>query len=295
MNAEQNFRANNLCMPDLALRPSNETPVIVINIDQQQGERPHGHAFHELVLITAGSGRHVTKAGSWPCSAGDVFIIDPGYEHKYSDVTDLQLCNVLIHPLEEWFQPYDLVCEAGWHALFTLEPRLRQQHSFHSRLKLVGQELSHCMRLLEEMHSISRNKQGAWRHQLVSRFHQVLEILVSSTGHNQKPERRDLLHLAHCLAEIESHLTENWNVDTLCAMLDCSPSTLQRQFKQAVGIAPSVWILQRRLQRACQLLRKSPHSITDIAFDCGFEDSNYFSRQFKKQFGKSPRQYRQQR
>ncbi|MEP3932587.1 helix-turn-helix transcriptional regulator, partial [Rhodopirellula bahusiensis] len=57
---------------------------------------------------------------------------------------------------------------------------------------------------------------------------------------------------------------------------------------------PIKYLIQVRIQEASRLLRSTDRSITDIAFDVGFSDSNYFSRQFRTHLGLSPREYRKQ-
>ncbi|MBQ4165586.1 MAG: helix-turn-helix transcriptional regulator, partial [Oscillospiraceae bacterium] len=47
-----------------------------------------------------------------------------------------------------------------------------------------------------------------------------------------------------------------------------------------------------RIRRACSLLRENTLSITEVALRCGFSDSNYFSRAFRKCCGMTPSQYR---
>jgi AraC-like DNA-binding protein len=63
------------------------------------------------------------------------------------------------------------------------------------------------------------------------------------------------------------------------------------------GRAPVVHVSEfprLRINHAVHLLRHSNQSITEIAFEVGFNDSNYFSRQFAKEMGVGPRAYRQQ-
>ena len=52
------------------------------------------------------------------------------------------------------------------------------------------------------------------------------------------------------------------------------------------------YIINLRIQNACRLLLETNKSITDIAFECGFNDSNYFGDSFRKIKGISPRKYR---
>jgi AraC-like DNA-binding protein len=51
----------------------------------------------------------------------------------------------------------------------------------------------------------------------------------------------------------------------------------------------------QRINRACSLLRHTDKQITEIAFEVGFNDSNYFTRQFRKTTGLAPRDYRMRR
>jgi len=71
-----------------------------------------------------------------------------------------------------------------------------------------------------------------------------------------------------------------------------SESSLQRAFKKITGTSPLDYHLKKRIDSACLLLRNSDSPITMIAYDMGFSDSNYFSRQFKKVKGETPGEFR---
>ena len=71
-----------------------------------------------------------------------------------------------------------------------------------------------------------------------------------------------------------------------------SESSLLRAFKQATDRAPTQYLLDLRLRRAKNLLRNTSLNITEITFQTGFNDSNYFARQFRKRVGTSPHEYR---
>ena len=78
----------------------------------------------------------------------------------------------------------------------------------------------------------------------------------------------------------------------LSAYAGMSTNHFMRSFKNNFEVSPIVYLIQIRIQRACELMRHTLKSITDIAFETGFEDSNYFSRAFKKRMGISPREFR---
>ena len=79
---------------------------------------------------------------------------------------------------------------------------------------------------------------------------------------------------------------------TLANACNTSVRTIQNVFA-AMGTTPSAYILERRLRRAADRLTASPGaSITEVAFELGFNDSAYFARCFRQQFGVAPRDWR---
>ncbi len=59
-------------------------------------------------------------------------------------------------------------------------------------------------------------------------------------------------------------------------------------FKKYMGVTPSVWLGEMKLQKALLMLRTTPLSIKEIAARCGFADSTYFCRVFRKKYGTTP-------
>ncbi len=95
---------------------------------------------------------------------------------------------------------------------------------------------------------------------------------------------------------IEQHLEDPaLSVGGIAGVLGVSTRYLQRLFLET-GATPRQYLLDRRLDRAAQQLRRSAdigiNSIADIAFGVGFNDVSYFIRTFGKKFGVSPREYR---
>ena len=75
--------------------------------------------------------------------------------------------------------------------------------------------------------------------------------------------------------------------------LSLSPRSVQTVFA-AMATTPTAFILSKRLAAAAEILERGDDfgNITDLAFDLGFNDSGYFARRFKMQFGVSPCEYR---
>ncbi len=71
-----------------------------------------------------------------------------------------------------------------------------------------------------------------------------------------------------------------------------SLSTFKRDFQEIYNETPGRWIMKRRVERAANILANSDQSISEIAFETGFEDLSHFSRVFKKITGKNPTEYK---
>ena len=87
---------------------------------------------------------------------------------------------------------------------------------------------------------------------------------------------------------IEEHLKEELSVNALCRKFHLSRVELYALFREYFSATPAEFIKARRLQKACSLLEHTRLPVAKIAAECGIPDYNYFSKQFKRQFGASP-------
>ena len=83
-------------------------------------------------------------------------------------------------------------------------------------------------------------------------------------------------------------------MEELAKMTNYSKRHFIRIFREMYQHTPLEYIINLRIQRACRQLVATQDSIQKISLDCGFADSNYFSRLFQKRIGISPRTYRKQ-
>jgi AraC family transcriptional regulator of arabinose operon len=88
------------------------------------------------------------------------------------------------------------------------------------------------------------------------------------------------------------NISRKFRLDDLAAVIKLSTSHYSRLFLARTGHSPIDYFIQLKIQRACLLLDIHDQSIADVARETGFEDQFYFSRQFKKVMGLSPREYR---
>lgn len=86
-------------------------------------------------------------------------------------------------------------------------------------------------------------------------------------------------------------LTKDFSLSDLAAACNMGESYFQKLFKEIHGIPPKKYIIQLKLNHACDLLRLERYTITQIAELCNFSDLYFFSRQFKEYMGITPTQF----
>ena len=101
-----------------------------------------------------------------------------------------------------------------------------------------------------------------------------------------------ILRIAEVIGTLEKEYARPWKLSGLAGLARMSEGSLHRVFKEATGQSPIDYLIQLRMHRAMELLGETTLPVTDIAFEVGFNDSNYFTRQFKKVVGMSPSKYR---
>ncbi len=102
----------------------------------------------------------------------------------------------------------------------------------------------------------------------------------------------DNLFISKIISITDAHLAEpEYSIESLARDVGFSHSQLIRKLEGLTGLTPSLFIRSRRLLYARQLLNEKAGNISQIAYDCGFNNLSYFARSFKKQFGQLPSDY----
>ncbi len=100
------------------------------------------------------------------------------------------------------------------------------------------------------------------------------------------------LSLVCAIEFIERNLFDRLSVDSVAEAAHLSASHLQRMFSRVFHCSPGDYIQKRRLCTAARELIQTERTVTDVALDCGYGNTESFSRAFKKQFLSSPSLYR---
>ena len=91
---------------------------------------------------------------------------------------------------------------------------------------------------------------------------------------------------------VEAHLDDNLSLTVLADIACLSPYHFSRSFKQAAGVGPHRYVIQRRVERAKRLLRQTHQSLAWIAQEAGFADQSHLTQIFRREIGMTPGRYR---
>lgn len=124
----------------------------------------------------------------------------------------------------------------------------------------------------------------------------LLQNVVASLGPARSESRRQSLDTAQVRKVgnfVEEHLDEPLSLECLAAHVGIGPFAFPRAFREATGMSPHAFVTERRLNRACNLLRNTREPLAEIAYAAGFSSQSHMTTVFGKKLGVTPGRYRQ--
>jgi AraC family transcriptional regulator len=131
---------------------------------------------------------------------------------------------------------------------------------------------------------------------LVESLGTALSIRIAQrfVGHLPLPTSKGLSpeRLQRVRDYVEAHLDEDLSLTVLADIACLSPYHFSRSFKEAIGVGPQRYVIQRRLERAKTLLRRTREPLALIALEAGFGDQSHFTTIFHREMGVTPGRFR---
>ncbi len=260
------------------------------HMDISHGDIPvnlHSHNYYEMVYVLSNSGtQYLVGTKRYLLQHGDIILVPPGIGHK---------------PLfpAELAEPYKrIVVWISTDFFATLQQLLRHDgiDSFPKDIYLLRtagtsyDALSNYFRAgLKE----AREKKPGWEAvlygntmQLLTGFYRAINDSHNRPAKAEKPELLDKV-----VAYIETHLDEKITLADTAARFFVSESTIGQTFQKKMHVSFYHYVTQRRLIAAKSIMLEESN-LEFLSEKVGFSDYSTFYRAFKKEFGISPREYR---
>jgi AraC-like DNA-binding protein len=147
--------------------------------------------------------------------------------------------------------------------------------------------------LLHAMAMESRQRSVGAELLLISHLLNLLVLVLRKSCSYVERERFNS-DIGIAVAFMRRNYQEEISLPRLARLANLSESSFFRKFREEMKTSPMQWLLNLRIRKAMEFLIRSDMNIGEIAAATGFSDSLYFSRQFRRQVGVSPKNYRAQ-
>jgi AraC-like DNA-binding protein/mannose-6-phosphate isomerase-like protein (cupin superfamily) len=254
-----------------------------------QGDRWHYHRAMELTFIQSGSGTRFVADHIELFDSGDLVLIGanvPHYWHQHGSSAGVSV---------QWDFPREHGVWSLGEAVAPLrELSTKAQRGFHVR--------GETARVISEMMAGLQTTIGLPR---LADFFKMLSFLAGAPSRDVRAlaarpfaldgtaEQQEAVQRA--VSFILAHYREAVRLDPLLVLTGMSRATFARQFARHAGKSFSVFLNQVRLQAVCRALRETAEPISAIAFSNGFNQLSFFNRLFRREFGKSPSEFRSEK
>lgn len=221
-----------------------------------------------LEFVREGVFEYIANGQRYECHPGDLFIVHPGADERMSVLTEYGMKYTV-----------SMVGSSLMSLLNSLNLMSVAQFRVRSEQKVAG--------MYEELFALLERRPAGFANELSVRAYALLLELSSDLGSGEYPEQ---------LLRIVNFIKENFNqpltIDGLCGEFGISSGSLFRLFRTHIGKAPIDFMIEERMRAARSFLLESRAPIKTIAYRVGYASQLYFSAEFRRVCGMSPRDYR---
>ena len=249
------------------------------------------HPFPEIFYLSKGRIHLLINKADYFLIGGQMIIYAPDFHHKLAKSPDVETeaCVISIGAKSK-------ILPALYNRIITLSEEQKRM------LLTIIDEGGECFRprnpddgfqgmMLDdniEEHTLWRLKK-----QIEFFLIDVYKTHVKETEHLVKKETNRDREFTRAVQFLHAHLSEVLTLEQIAKECSMSISKLKQLFREKAGCGPINYLIELRIEKAKQLIHTSEMNVSEIAAALGFSSPHYFSRQFKKITGMSPREYAQ--
>lgn len=266
----------------------SEFPVKISRTEYHElGPILKSHWHEEFMIFYIEQGRAIIHCNSQPIPvcAGDLIVINSNDVHYVENLCSQLVEYYFLIDLSFLLSKQEDLCQTKY-----IAPLMQQHIRFQNQIKNDNELLCQVVELI---HEYKRQDRG-YELLIKAGLYRILVLLIrrhiaAIADKEENEQRYNKLHqLRPVLKYVDQHYTQKLTLTELSTMANMSRHHFCRLFKNITGKPPIEYINHLRINVAMKLLREGHLNISEIALTVGFNDSNYFSRLFKKYKNCSP-------
>ncbi len=254
----------------------------------------HVHPVYEIYYLVSGSRKFFIESDIYNISKGDLVFIDKNAMHRTTYSSDK--LNERAYVLFDDKHIKRFIDEYGREEL---EQCLR-----HRIFSIPIQRREYVEGLISQLYTERRHTDEFSQGLMENCLYDLMVFLVRYKRSFFDSKNRDISELSadvlspgdENIQRAARYIVENYRRDVglteVAEYVNMSSTYFSKKFKEVTGFGFKEYLLNLRIKRASELLLETNLSVTEIAYESGFNDSNYFGDVFKKSKGISPLGYR---
>ena len=260
-----------------------------INVGRRESVEPgpmlKKHWHEELMIFYIEKGNAVIHCNSEPIpvSEGNLVIINCNDIHYVENCCNHLVETYILIDFNFLRSQQEDICQTAY-----LTPLVQNRIRFQNKIENDGELLSQFLDVINEY----EQKQPGYELWIKSCLYRILVLLLRRYTLPVTDEIKNRQHhqLLPVIKYVDTHFNQKITLKSLAAMANICPHHLCRLFKSITGMPPIAYINYLRINAAMKLLQQQHLPVGEVALAVGFNDSNYFSRLFKKYKNISPAQ-----
>lgn len=249
----------------------------------------HYHDFHKILILLSGDITYCIEGRTYDLVPNDIVLVSAGEVHRPIIRSDCIYERIILYVSPEFLAGYaDPDNDLGLclrEAAAEQSHVLRVQSAHTARLDTAIRALDGCTSDSDYAHSL--HEQLLFLEFMIQLNRAALHNRTAFIDHSPSDKK-----IVEILSYLNLHLTEDISIDDLSSRFFLSRYYLMHAFKEQTGYTIGGYLSTKRLLRARDLIAEGT-PITEVCYACGFRNYSTFSRAYKKNFGESPREYRQ--
>ncbi len=257
----------------------------------------HFHPVYEIYYLVSGTRKFFIESDIYNISKGTLVLINKNVMHQTAYSSDM---------LNE--RTYILFDDRHISYLIEKYGRREIDECFEQKIFPIPiQRREYVEGVISQLYNEYKNKDEFSERLMECYLNELMIFLIRykrhiSEGNNGIDVLKNTDRLSSCDESIQAaakYIMDNYNknltLPQVAYMVNMSSTYFSKKFKEVTGFGFKEYLLNLRIQKACELLLETRLSVTEIAYKIGFNDSNYFGDVFKKSRGISPLKYRKNR